>query len=210
MKKLYALLGFTLMLVILAGCTKLIGGPGTPPTRYYIISPLVESESNQIASDGGREISIAIEPVLLPPYLDRPQIVIQTGENELNFSEFNQWGEDLRTNISRVLIENLSMLLGSERIYIMPGLKRQKPDFRALIRIIRFERGDDGVINLTVRWKLNSQDGKQVIFRENMLLTGETVAQGDYPAIVRAMSNLLAEFTQRIAKTIGLIPLPKD
>jgi uncharacterized protein len=189
------------LIITLSGCSGLVG-EGTPPTRFFIITPLTLPASNGAVNQEPQEVSIAVEPLKIPAYLDRQQIVIQSGESELNISEFNQWGENLRANLSRVLIENLSLLLDSDRIYLIPGLKRQKPDFKAIVKIIQFERVKNGTVQLTVRWKLYKQQSKKVVFRENALLSGDKVGIEDYPAIAKAMSHLLAEFSQRMAKTI--------
>jgi uncharacterized protein len=190
------------MFMLLGGCVKSLVGDGTPPTRFFIISPLTLEQSAVSAEHSGPEVSISVEPLLIPSYLDRPQIVIRTGDNELYISEFNQWGENLRGNLSRVLIENLSLLLDSDRIFLMPGLKRQTPEFRVLVRIIQFERGNDGTTSLTVRWKLYNRE-KEILFRENIVLTGGKITKGDYPAITQAMSHLLAEFSERIVEVIN-------
>ncbi|MBF0454700.1 MAG: membrane integrity-associated transporter subunit PqiC [Magnetococcales bacterium] len=188
-------------LLLLSGCARMMG-EGTPATRFYIISPLTIPTSSPGVQVREPELSLALEPLLIPSYLNRPQIVIRTGQNELKISEFNQWGENLRENLSRVLIENLSFLLDSDRIYLMPGLKRELPDYRILVRIIEFERGDDGKIRLAARWKLQNKSGKEILFRENLLLTGQKVKGGDYSAIAQAMSHLLGELSQRIAEVV--------
>jgi uncharacterized protein len=202
------LLRLVAMLMLLGGCASSIIGDGTPPTRFFIISPLTLSPAMAEAGSSGREIGVAVEPLLIPSYLDRPQIVIRTGGgNELFISEFNQWGESLRGNLSRVLIENLSLLLNSDRIFLMPGLKRQRPDFRAFVKIIQFERDGDGTIRLTIRWKLSDR-GKKVLFRESLVLTGAKVALGDYPAIAQTMSHLLTEFAHRMVAVIQKQAVP--
>lgn len=195
--------GLFWMIILLGGCASTLIGEGSPPTRYFILSPLTLPEtsgSNLAAADP--EVSVAVEPLVIPSYLNRSQIVIMNSASELSISEFNQWGENLRDNLSRVLVENLSLLLDSDQIYLMPGLKRQEPDFRVMVRIVQFERTDKGTVQLTVRWKLQDQSGKQILFREGSVLAGEQVGKEDYPAIAIAMSHLLSEFSRRMAETI--------
>ena len=197
-----ALLG----VLFLGGCASSLIGEGTPPTRFFILSPLTLPPSAEKAvSAPEKELIVAVEPLKIPSYLDRSQIVIRTGDNELFISEFNQWGENLQSNLSRVLIENLSLLLDSDRVYLMPGIKRQSPHFRVLARVVQFERGKEGAARLTVRWKLYDRE-KKTLFRENIVLTGEKVSKGDYTAITQAMSHLLADFSKRIVTIIGQQP----
>ncbi|MBF0357977.1 MAG: membrane integrity-associated transporter subunit PqiC [Magnetococcales bacterium] len=199
--KLRVLLTLAGLLVALGGCSINPLGTGTPQTRFFVVSPLTVPEP----PDGGLvkkdEIEIAIEQLVIPSYLDRPQIVIRTGDNELHISEFNQWGENLRGNLSRVFLENLALLMDSDNIFLVPSIKRQSPDLRVAVRIIQFERGQSGAPHLTVRWTLYDRE-KKVIFRENLVLTGENVGRYDYPAIVKAMSDLLADLSRRIVVII--------
>jgi uncharacterized protein len=188
------------LLIALSGCISPLG-TGTPQTRFFVVSPLIvpESPAGELAKKD--EIGVAVEQLVLPSYLDRPQIVVRTGDNELHISEFNQWGENLRGNLSRVFLENLSLLMDSDRIFLVPSVKRQKPDFRVAVRIIQFERGHSGEPHLTVRWTLYNRE-KNIVFRENLLLKGENVGRNDYPAIVKVMSDLLADLSRRIVVTI--------
>ncbi|MBF0448740.1 MAG: membrane integrity-associated transporter subunit PqiC [Magnetococcales bacterium] len=189
------------LLSLLGGCTGFIV-EGSPPTRFFIISPLIANTVETGSGTRERELSLAVEPVDIPSYLDRPQIVIRTSQSELDISEFNLWAESLRENFSRVLVENLSLLLDSDRVFQLPGLKRQIADFRIMVRIIQFERAEDGTTRLTVRWKLYNSDATKLLFRENAVLTGQKAGKDDYPAIAESMSHLLAKFSRRIASVI--------
>jgi uncharacterized protein len=212
--KWHTALRLVVMFLVLGGCARMLG-TSSPPTRYFVLSPLtIESSMDSSATDGEpsdsttmeiapetTEIGIAVEPLHIPSYLDRAEIVVRTGDNELDIADFNKWGEDIKSNLSRTLIENLSMLFDSDKIYLIPSKKRQAPNFRIALRIKKFERGHDGTTILSVRWMLYSRD-KKVLFRESILLTGEEVDKDDYPAIVKAMSNLWGEFSQRIVKNV--------
>jgi hypothetical protein len=56
---------------------------GIAASRYYALSPLPESSGPAAAPipDGG--VAIGVAPVRLPEYLNRPQIVMRTGPNQL-------------------------------------------------------------------------------------------------------------------------------
>jgi uncharacterized protein len=213
--KWHTVIRLVVMFLVLSGCARMLGTT-SPPTRYFVLSPLTIIDSamessatvsepiETVANDDTptkTEIGIAVEPIKIPSYLDRSEIVVRTGDNELNVAEFNKWGENIQSNLSRTLIENLSILFESDKIYLIPSKKRQAPNFRVALRIKKFERGHDGTTILSVRWMLFSWD-KKILFRENVLLTGEEVDEDDYPAIVKAMSNLWGEFSQRIVQSV--------
>jgi uncharacterized lipoprotein YmbA len=56
-------------------------------------------------------MSIGINPIVVPAYLDRPQIVTRIGANELEMAKFHCWAEPMEDSLGRVLAEDLSNLL---------------------------------------------------------------------------------------------------
>ena len=64
--------------------------------------------------------AVGIGPVTLPQYLDRPQIVERTGPNSLKIAEFDRWAEPLNNTVPRILVQNISQLLQSDRVYALP------------------------------------------------------------------------------------------
>src|SRR3954468_11900896 len=106
-----ALLPAVLTLMALAplagGCSL---GRQSPPTRLYVLTALAEADGSQgVAATSG--LALAVGPVGLPEYVDRPQIVTGDSGNELQQAFFEQWAEPLTSNLTRVLANNLSLLL---------------------------------------------------------------------------------------------------
>ena len=56
---------------------------------------------------------MVVGPVSVPAVVDRPQIVVTTGPNQVRLDEFNQWASPLQNNIARVVAENLVAMLGT-------------------------------------------------------------------------------------------------
>ena len=100
------------LLIVLSGCAS------TAPSRFYVLNSLPSVET-QVAADD-QDVTIGIGPIQLPQYLDCPQIVTRIGPNELQLAEFDLWAEPLKDNVSRVLVANLSLLLGTESIAVFP------------------------------------------------------------------------------------------
>ena len=69
----------------------------------------------------GKEETIGVGPVSIPDSLDRSQIVTLSGGNEVIIAEFDRWYGSCRDEIARVMTENLSALLPSQRVVSMPG-----------------------------------------------------------------------------------------
>ena len=104
-----------LLLAIVAGCA----GP-SPRSNYYLLSALPDLETGEATTAAFDGLSVGIGPVSFPGYLDRPQIVIRTGPNEISFSEFDRWAEPLKNNFMRVLKEDLAELLKTDSIFVYP------------------------------------------------------------------------------------------
>ena len=74
------------------------------------------------------------------------------GRNRFDLSENDRWAEPLDENLTHVLAQNLSVLLGSDRIIAYPWPIDQKPHYRVEIQVLRFESNSAGEAQLTARW----------------------------------------------------------
>ena len=84
-------------LFVLSGC---LGS--TPPTQFYLVPPIT-GDTAPPASAGQHDLTVAVGPVTVPPYLDRPQLVTRTSRVKLALADFDQWAGPLADTIARVL-----------------------------------------------------------------------------------------------------------
>lgn len=176
-------------LLLMAGCS-------SPPTRFYVLSPLALG-----APATGREPAVGVGPVELPDYLDRPQIVTRSGQHELTLAEFDTWAEPLKGNATRVLAENLAMLLPSRKIATYPWKRSTPVDFQVTVKVTRFDRSEGGDAVLSARWSILSGDGDRELFsRESRY--AEPPAGNGYGDTVAAMNRALAQFSRDVADAI--------
>jgi len=88
-----------LLMAVLQACA------GSKPARFYLLTAEVRGAAAQgVELDQPRQL-IAVGPVELPRYLDRPQIVTRKGPNQLELAEFDLWAESLADNFAGVLID---------------------------------------------------------------------------------------------------------
>ena len=78
---------------LLSGILALTGCAGSESVRYYVLSATPAGPVGAAV----RDIPVGVGPVELPEYLDRPQIVTRTSQNELNVADFDRWAESLAT-----------------------------------------------------------------------------------------------------------------
>jgi hypothetical protein len=185
-------------LLALAGCG------GNAPTRYYFLSSLPEAGGARSASTPERGVAVGVGPVRLPDYLNRPQIVTRTGPNEFQVAEFNQWGGPLEAEFSRVLAENISVLLPADRVAVFPWSMPYLAHYRVQVTVVRFEADPSGQVGLVARWSIVGKDGKLLQSVQSSLR--EAAGRQDYEAIVAAMSRALGALSREIAAALQALP----
>lgn len=185
------------LLISLAGC---VGGKSAP-ARFYLLTPLASLPSQQTIDRASNPVTIGIGPVDVAAYLDRAQIVTRRGQTMLDLAEFDRWAEPLQSSIPRVMLENLSVLLASQRLTLVPEDKHPRLDCQLVVRITRFDGVLDRHADLGVRWILFDRDHRKIIEWENTVIQEPVTAAG-YQALVEAQSRALTEFCRNIAESI--------
>jgi len=190
-----------LSVIILNACLVFAAGCSTsPPTRFYVLSNLQQSPQPPISAR--QDIAVGVGPVELPDYLDRPQIVTRTGQNELNLAEFDKWGETLKDNANQVLAENLALLLPSKKVHTYPWKRSTALDYQVVVKITRFDHTEGGETALHARWNILSGDGNTELLSRETRYVDHPDGPG-YAATVAAMNRALAQFSRDVANTIS-------
>jgi len=182
---------------ILAGC---IGGK-SQPSKFYVLSSLPSGTGKPVAA-AERGVAIGVGPVSLPTYMDRPEIVTRSGGNQLHLSEFDRWAEPLQQNVTRVLAQNLSILIPTDRTALYPWERSVPLNYQIVVEVARFEGSADGNSLLTARWSIVGPDGKQELLTGQSSFRESIGPPQDYEATVSAMSRSLADFSREIAAAI--------
>ncbi len=179
-------------LLFLTGCAR------SRPAKFYLLHPLQEAAAQQ---QGGAALSIGVGPVDMPDYLDRPQIVTRISPGEVRLAEFERWAEPLKTNFSRVLGENLSRLLATDRIAIFPWTGAPHIDYRVAVEIITFDGAPGNTVMLNARWSVIEEETQKVLADKKSQITVPT-ADADFRGLVTAQSKALAALSSEIAAAI--------
>ena len=112
---------FKIMFVIILAALLFSGcRGGRPQAEFYTLSAIAHSSTDADAISAAQPVSIGIGPVNIPEVLARPQIVSRMGPNKLRINEFHRWGGTLEANFSRVLAENVSLLLRNNKVVAQP------------------------------------------------------------------------------------------
>jgi uncharacterized lipoprotein YmbA len=188
-----------MVFIMLVGCAPII----TPkPSRFYVLSPMTDTgKEKQVASEETRNISIGVGPVFLPKYLRKSQIVTRTGNNELHLAEFDRWAGKFEEDIGRVIAENLTNLLSTDKVLTYPAIGAIETDYRIEMGISMFEGRLGESAELIARWAIFDIQGKNVKSITSTRII-EPVQGTGYAGMIAAQSRILASLSRELADAI--------
>ena len=174
------------------GCAK------GPPPDFYVL----HAQANESVVGVERGVAVGVGPIELPAHLNRSQIVTRATDYRLDLSESHQWAEPLKDSVSRVIAINLSNMLESNRVYVVPRRQKISLDFQVSIDVARFdgELGEAAVLG--ARWTLYGKDTRDPLLSRVTIVT-ERTEDGSYNALVAASSRALEILSSEIAQAIS-------
>jgi len=186
-------LGFPVLLCTLvslaAGCAS------TPPSHFYTLSATAAPSTAAASS-----LVIVVGPVSVPAVVDRPEIVVSSGSNELKLDEFNRWASPLQDNLARVIAENLVAILGTRRVTLFAQIPSTAAQYRVAIEVHGFESAIGTSTTLDAVWTVRrTTDGSAETGRTSVR---ESVLNNSYDAIAAAHSLAVARLSQDIADAV--------
>jgi uncharacterized lipoprotein YmbA len=182
-------------------------GCATPPSSFYVLTPMPGAAGRASGIGGGR-LAVGLGPVTFPQFLDRPQIVAREGTNRLSLDELHRWGGSLQDEFLRVWSENLAVLLETSRILVFPSEVRAPVDFRILATVLGFEGASDREAVLKVRWVVQDGQGDRVLAAREDRYASPLRQGGGQEALVAAMSECLGAFSRDVAEVVRGLPKP--
>jgi uncharacterized lipoprotein YmbA len=190
-------------IVFVAGLLVVLGCTGTTQkARFYKLNSLTGPESTATTHETGGGVAVGIGPIKFPDHLDRPEIVTRTSSNALQLAEFDRWAGSLEKDFSRILAENLSILLSTDYIFMFPFTQAAPIDYRVAVEVVRFDGQLGKNATLIARWSV-VEGGEKKALKSVRRSTITKAANGkSYEAMVAALSRTVEELSREIAKTI--------
>lgn len=172
----------------------------TAPSRFYMLRALPADTADPGAGGEAGPV-LALGPVRIPAYLDRPQIVTQAPGAEVKLSEFERWAEPLEDNVAAVLADNLARLVPTGRISAYPEQLQADPDLRITVDLIRFDGPLGGEVVLEARWSLipGAEEAERRTRRSRFVQRAGGAAYAD---LVEAMSRTLDALSRELALAV--------
>ncbi len=198
MPRLPFLLSLALLAPALTGCLT-----PTPAARLYVLDPLDGPSTPALRLD--QRLALGIGPSQVPEYLDRPELVVRAGPNEVSAVESDRWAERLPVTLSRVLTENLSRLLGVEAQLMQSGRAVGSLDYEIYLDITRFEIAPDGGAALGGRWIIIDANSRAEVASARLARQEKGTGTG-FPAAVSSMNRAISAVSQDIAARLRTLP----
>jgi len=186
--------------VLLAGCGS------SPASRFYLLSPVAEAPPAKNETAGNPGCSLGVGPIVLPSYLDRPQMARRMDDNQLEFAEFDRWAESLNENVSRVLIANLATLLPDCNVMPFPvSGSLPRPEYQVLVNVQRFEASPEKSAVLEARVVI-LESGTGQLLVDRMRRHSQPYEGSQWGAVVAAQSKCLELLSDDIASAVRELP----
>ena len=187
MKKILIVFAFCLV----AACF----GGYSPDSKFYNLQPVKNGDA---VSD--KVLSIGINDVNLPDYLDKPQIVVfEEGTPQMGISELNRWGEPLDSMVQRIVAADMSVYLPQSEVKARTMLMEHF-DYIIDIQIVRFDMVWNDKAVLEAWWYISNAQGKIVYKQKEQQSEKIGRSFGDF---AEAESRLLGQMSHEIALKIS-------
>jgi hypothetical protein len=181
--------------LVLCAVTSVAGAcASSPQSHFYTLTAT--------ASSGGppSQLSLVVGPVSIPPVVDRPEIVVRTGHNQVSIDEFNRWASPLADNLAIVMVDDLVVLLNTPKVTLFSQTAAVEADYQVSIEVQRFESVMGESAYLEAVWTVRR--GKAGAKHTGRTLARELVSGPGYPALVAAHSRAAGRLSQDIAAAL--------
>jgi uncharacterized lipoprotein YmbA len=165
-----------------------------PPMRFYTLT------ATAVPATEPSTLVVAVGPVTLPATVDRPEIVVSSGSNELVRNDFQRWASPLQDNFSRVVAEDLALILGSAQVWRFPQPLGVETDYRVFVDVRSFNSTLGDAASIDAVWMVRRMKDKKT--RSGHTSARESTADGSYQALAAAHSRAAAKMSRDIADAI--------
>jgi uncharacterized protein len=185
---------WTLLVAVL---TVLYGCASSPKVSYYTLDAPPYPE---YLKGGSARLGVLLGPVTVPEMVDRPQLVVRTGDNRVELIDTSRWVQPLKSELARTLAAHLARDVGTRRVFLVGQGMAGEPDFRVTVDVLRFESRPGAEAIIEALWTIRRRE-------RDVPFTGRSFAReavhGDgYDLLIAAHSRAMASIGHDIALAI--------
>ncbi len=179
------------LLIAAAGCGR------SPNANFYTLAAMAPEAAGGVII----HTTVAIGPVTLPELVDRPQLVIRVAPNRVDILETERWAEPLKSEIPRLIAQNLGRLLGPALVSAYDANAGRTAEYRVLVDIQRFETVPGEGVTIEALWSVR-RNSVGAVPKKRIAVVREPVSGTGYEALAAAHSRALAALSGDIAKAL--------
>jgi uncharacterized protein len=191
-------------LLYLLGCSLLVACGTSPPQRYYTLQAVALSAGiTPAAVAPDNQIVVRIQPVVIPPELDRVELVSRGGPYRVHIADSDRWAAPLDDQIRRTLNDDLAARLPANLVADPNEPATLEP--RRLLSVAVIEFYADGECGATLRadWTLRGPNAESQHGIEQFKTHDAVSCMAGTPtAFAAAMSAALGTLSERLAAVI--------
>lgn len=187
----HAVPGFVLVLAALglAGCGH------SPPTAFFTLDAIPPAAAPPAAAMA----PVQLDAVHIPAALDRPELVTQTGPNQLAVNDLDHWAAPLDEMMRRALAQDLMARLPAGA-FVPPGAPKPAGARALVVTVLQLRTGPDGRVDMNTNWSLLAGGSSAAVSRNlHLSAAGAPGAAGEAGGI----SRVLADLADRIAADLS-------
>ena len=178
-----------LLVLLLAACSE------TPPTRFYTLAAVEPAPAATETAEGS--VVLALAPIGLPAYLNRPQLVVQIDETRMELADLDNWIEPLDTLIQRTMAADLQREPHVQLVLRLPERRQSEFDYGIEVNFTRFDTDAGGVAHLDADWSIVDSRDREIA-RRHVSEQVEVANPEDKASHALALSRLLDELNASI------------
>lgn len=173
----------------------------SPEVRFYMLQSIDENHALQKFNIDSKAI-IGLDPVKIPEYQNRPQIVTQNKDRMLTFAQFERWGESLDISLARVISENLRVMLPGTTIEMHLWNAAIPLRYQVIVDVVKLESRLDKDIFLAAQWSVIDAQNKKILLMKRSELRLPVTPRG-YFGLAKTLSAVCVSLSSEIAEGIA-------
>jgi hypothetical protein len=169
----------------------------SPPTRFFSLTP---TDGQKVTTSGiGGAVHVAA--VHISESVDQQEIVRESETGRVVVSNRNRWAAPLDGMLREVLTRDLVRRLPPGSV-VLPDEPSPAGTRRIVLDVLRFADDTTGKVALTGGWSLVPAGSDVPLLRQQVQLS-DTTDSSDYANQVAAMSRLLGQLADQIARELS-------
>jgi uncharacterized protein len=186
--------GLALLIGVVAACGT------TAPDRFYFLGLPASKDLSAPGPVSDFAAAVVLKLAGVPDNVDRPQLVVETGANELALLENDRWAEPLMSGIARTLSISLARALPKSTI-TADGNATAPGAMRIIVRIDALRLTYDGKAIVEATWTVTVPDAGAVTPHRTQVV--RAVAARVPAELVKLWSEELDDVARQIARSLG-------